>query len=471
MDLPKEKIRRVLIVDDEYMIIEGLKKMIDWQGLSLELAGTAQHGAEALTIVESEPLDIILTDINMPRMNGLDFIAQVKTINPEIGFIFISGYEKFDYVKQGLSLGASEYLLKPINKVELHQSLLKLKAQLDKSSNQVSEAYLKKQKIADWLQDVDASYQAPPIQGPSFDFYFLSMEASWDKDQLLDYYHLSPDWLLVGRVDGLFVVLSLGGQGQIRGNLEYKLTGLSAWQVHQTYLQVRKKMRNLSFYIYEDNKSDRLAYLTDLKGLNDLDLDLGKLMTQILQAIEASQFSKVPNMLDQLKTQFIKQAVNRDEAIQMVQVFTKTYDGVQEATDFQNVDQLFDHVLSHIQHYQHQLSFDRLHPTLQAVLQYVEDHYHEDISLSSLADQLHMNVMYLGQIFKREMGTSFSKYINKFRIDKAKDLLVKSHLSIAEISLAVGYQNQAYFYRIFKDIEGLSPKEYRHNHIEKLSET
>src|SRR5699024_5064869 len=98
---------RVLMVDDEFMILKGLERMIDWEGLGLQLAATASHGEEALAVINQQSIDIIITDINMPRLSGIEFIEQVKNQEHRIEFIFISGYEKFEYVKSGISLGAS----------------------------------------------------------------------------------------------------------------------------------------------------------------------------------------------------------------------------------------------------------------------------------------------------------------------------------------------------------------------------
>ena len=114
---------RVLIVDDEYMIVKGLERLIRWQELGLQLAGTAGNGQEALDLMSHQAVDIVITDVNMPNVTGIDFISQAKELGQDFVFIFVSGYQEFEYVKRGMELGAKNYLLKPIDKVELHRVL------------------------------------------------------------------------------------------------------------------------------------------------------------------------------------------------------------------------------------------------------------------------------------------------------------------------------------------------------------
>ncbi|WP_313468511.1 response regulator, partial [Carnobacterium sp.] len=114
---------KVLLVDDEYMILVGLQKLIDWESLGMEIAGTARNGKKALDFIAEHPVDIILTDVTMPVLSGIDFIREAQKIAEPFKFIILSGYQEFEYVKSGMHLGASNYLLKPIDKEELYHSL------------------------------------------------------------------------------------------------------------------------------------------------------------------------------------------------------------------------------------------------------------------------------------------------------------------------------------------------------------
>lgn len=121
----------VLIVDDEYIIRDGLARSLDWPSLGFDAIETAEHGLEALEMIEMHKPDLILTDVRMPFMDGLELIRQVQKKYFGIFFIIISGHEEFSYAKTALQLDAFDYILKPINLVELEQVIKRAKAHID----------------------------------------------------------------------------------------------------------------------------------------------------------------------------------------------------------------------------------------------------------------------------------------------------------------------------------------------------
>lgn len=117
---------RVLIVDDEYRIAMLIKKLIKWDEIGLECINVVDNGETAYNIIQEENPDIVITDIRMPKINGLDLIKMTKEINNTAKFIVISGYKEFEYAHKALQYGVNDYLLKPINEVELNKVLAKL---------------------------------------------------------------------------------------------------------------------------------------------------------------------------------------------------------------------------------------------------------------------------------------------------------------------------------------------------------
>lgn len=111
---------KAVLIDDEYIVVEGLKSIINWNELGVEVIGTAADGISGLELIENEKPDIIFTDITMPRMNGLTLIEKAKKVVPDAVFIIFSGYNEFEYARKAISLGVIDYLDKPvtINKVE-----------------------------------------------------------------------------------------------------------------------------------------------------------------------------------------------------------------------------------------------------------------------------------------------------------------------------------------------------------------
>lgn len=129
----------LLIVDDEPMIRKGIKTLIDFDALKINAVFEAENGIEALEIVKNNKVDLILADINMPKMNGLDFVANVKQLSPNTRIAMITGYDSLDYAITALKLGVDDYVLKPVSKVDIIAILNKLMDKL-KTSNQEREA-------------------------------------------------------------------------------------------------------------------------------------------------------------------------------------------------------------------------------------------------------------------------------------------------------------------------------------------
>ncbi len=114
---------KVMIVDDEPLILKGLRAIIDWQQLGLQITSQAASGEQAMEAFLEEETDIIITDIRMPGMSGLELIETVRSIDPGVKFIVLSGYDDFQYVKEGMKYGIENYLLKPIDVEELEATL------------------------------------------------------------------------------------------------------------------------------------------------------------------------------------------------------------------------------------------------------------------------------------------------------------------------------------------------------------
>ncbi|HEX3028771.1 MAG TPA: response regulator [Clostridia bacterium] len=127
---------KIFIADDDPFILEGIKHILHWEEFGIEIIGTASNGAQALEALKKESADILITDIKMPKMNGLELIKRVRDTNPATRFIILSGYDDFEYLKESIKLGIENYILKPINSEELEKTIT---STLDKISKDESE--------------------------------------------------------------------------------------------------------------------------------------------------------------------------------------------------------------------------------------------------------------------------------------------------------------------------------------------
>lgn len=123
-------VARVLIVDDEYYFRQLLIRLVDWEAAGFEVAAEADDGSAALQIIGVQTIDLIITDIEMPNMNGLEFIQEVRKLNSAAKLIFITSYDNFSYAQQAISLGADHYLLKPVDEDAVEQALRTIRTQL-----------------------------------------------------------------------------------------------------------------------------------------------------------------------------------------------------------------------------------------------------------------------------------------------------------------------------------------------------
>ena len=129
----------VFAVDDEPIVLEGIRSKIDWEGSGFTFAGEATDGEIALSMIQEIKPDILITDIKMPFMDGLQLSEAIKRTQPWIKIIILSGHDEFDYAKKAISIGIEDYLLKPFTPDELLASLNKTASQIDKERKQLSD--------------------------------------------------------------------------------------------------------------------------------------------------------------------------------------------------------------------------------------------------------------------------------------------------------------------------------------------
>ena len=128
---------KILIVDDEPIICQGLSQTIPWENYDIEVVGAVYNGKEAINQISIHPeIDIVITDIRMPNVDGLELSAFIKTNFPNIRVIIISGYDDFEYAKRAIKLGVKDYLLKPVDIDELVDNVKKITTEIEKERRQ-----------------------------------------------------------------------------------------------------------------------------------------------------------------------------------------------------------------------------------------------------------------------------------------------------------------------------------------------
>ena len=155
----------VLIVDDEPIVLEGIRTTIDWENSNFSFAGEASDGEIALSMIQEIKPDILITDIKMPFMDGLALSAAIKKIQPWIKIIILSGHDEFDYAKKAISIGIEDYLLKPFTSKEIILSLQKAAERIDRERNQLSDINRMKEELKSSEKIVQRDFLSAVVHG------------------------------------------------------------------------------------------------------------------------------------------------------------------------------------------------------------------------------------------------------------------------------------------------------------------
>lgn len=473
---------KVLLVDDEYMIPMGLKKIINWESLGFEVANTAESANEALSILEEQPVDLIITDVTMPEMNGLEFIEVAQKQQYEFEFMILSGYQEFSYLKSGLQLGAVNYLMKPVNKQELTDTLQKVKKRLDQQNNQKNQQEVYQENLlVQWLNDeleeqgeeevlqllgVDADWTVMLIQ---IDRSYPHSLAHWLNRQGQHFY-FQRNW---GDAS-LFTILYKGSQEEnLYDYLEQNFPpeawwmsvgehGVATEDTPASYQMVKNNLQLHQFYNHTERiiRADKLPkqeQLVDFSEFNRLlrNNQLNEAEMSLEQIFKQMQYSEMAPEKARQVAFLLFMDIRRELLLLEDEEYLAVIQKVNEA---HHIDELKGLLIQTLKKQQEQTAYSE---NVLQVIQMIQERFQEELTLKDVANQLYLNAMYLGQLFKKETKKSFSQYLNHFRVDKAKQLLASSEYNINEVAQMIGYNNTTYFSKKFKKIVGMTPKEYR----------
>lgn len=412
---------RLLAVDDEPFITEGLKHIIDWEEYGIELTGTASNGVEALELIKSLGADILITDIKMPKMSGLELIQRVKKIAPNTRFIVLSGYDDFEYLKESIKLGIENYLLKPVNCEELEETIInvrnKIEAQaIQKSYSDKDVDIIRNNILYRWA--TGSINQLELVERAAF--LDIPLEASKYVVCILRLFINPPvEQALMQKAQELCSELKSFGQGlgfcTPENNMVFIMGGLEeAFKLAEQYTNNFKEIPDIKYFFTIGSEENDYNFVSR-SYFNAMELQRYSLVMPCNSVLEYNSFIKNDHM-EETARRLMELSREKGESI---------------------------------------------NPIIKRILDYVKINYSKDISLKILANDLNTNANYLGQLFKEETNEHFSDYLNIIRINKAKELLKNTVRSTKDISDAVGYRDVNYFYKTFKKYSGVSPSDFR----------
>ena len=523
---------KVVVADDETRVCKLVLMLADWGRLGMEVVGTASNGLEALELVHLHHPDILITDMRMPGLHGLELIQQAKAEQPRLEIVIISGYAHFEYAQSAIKHGVGDYLLKPIQKDELNATLEKLGARCRERSESASAvAHLRESRREDldrlWdqlLGDLaEGSLKAPTAEvlreryhvetGPGlFQMFLLKLdyETGAFSPASLDIVREKAEKLFRAAVPPLCHQMLLSfrppwGRGflnfpakqrdGVRRALREALNQLAAQQSLFGPIEFSLAMGKAVSRPEELPESLRSAYDVAAERLVEgtgrllenaprpSALGEGKLLERYGRAAEHAAESLSPEEARAAAELLEAGAASASDArgralldlassaghLFVLRLGMEDREAVLREFDrdlgqCSRVPQLFAR-LRRLQDEQLALALQRreseaIRP-IRTAKQYIQQHYSQAITLEDVCAATGFSVSYFSAMFKKETGEGFSKYLTRVRIDRAKELLQQTDLSVADVCAQVGYGDLKHFTQTFKKVSGLSPAQYR----------
>ncbi|MDI9217033.1 MULTISPECIES: response regulator [Clostridium] len=394
---------KVLIADDEPRIRRGIKSIITWKEEEVELVGEAEDGEEALQLAIEKKPDILLLDICMPFLNGIQLIEELNKVlcNPVV--IIISGHDEFNYAQAALRLRAFDYILKPIDRENFNNVFIKAKDEVilrskknakESFKNMVFEnniSYLKDSFFKDWLNG--------KLEADELKIRMDNFNINYSNNKAL----------------ALIKILEKNFVGIVNKN-ERELISYGVVNISKDFMS---SFKNLYVFQYS---SSRVVILCDVESI--------RVWKEVLINLE-----------EKISTLFKIDIIIEKSLL---------------SNNPMEIKDTFDKLKSNI------LEKSKKTPIVLEVEKYIAKNYgDENLSIEKLSNKLGISQTYLTRLLKKELGMNFIDYLTYIRIQNSIELMKEPSIKIYEISRLVGYSTQHYFSSVFKKHMGMSPNDYR----------
>lgn len=389
---------KILIADDEPKIRRGLHAQIDRLGLPCEVCAEAEDGEIALEAAERLRPDILLVDINMPFVNGLDFIEALRRTRADARVILITGYEEFEYARRALELDVHAYLLKPINVEELRRAVETAIDQLEVSRQRNRHFEWAIAQIGNRREFLREEFLRDAVSG--------RLEADEIREFRVYFDFPEPERMML-------MLISARSSAAREKPWQHTLRQYALQDALQEGPELRYRC------LFSDDRGNVLL-------LYDAPPELDARLAEAVHAALGGELG----LTVQLETEPVTRLTRIAEA----------YDSAMERM----------------------LSSAQLSPIVEGAKAYIAAHHSDpDLSLMEVAEALNVHPAYLSRTMKQELGMPFAKYLTNVRIGKAVQLMRDPSIRIWKVAEMVGYSGGNYFSAAFKKVLGVSPADYR----------
>ncbi|BBH22043.1 hypothetical protein Back11_33880 [Paenibacillus baekrokdamisoli] len=407
---------KILVVDDEYLVRMGICQTIDWAEHGVQIIGQASNGEEGLELALLHKPDVIITDVRMPYMNGLEFIAKVKENKLHAGIIVLSGYDEFQYAQTAMQHGASTYLLKPVDIEKLAESVREIGHEVrERQSNTVRLERLNKE---------------------------------------------------VGAIIHQFWLDLLFGSFPESEEIEEKARMLNlAWEEAESLTVTVISLKKLE----ESSPIDTLNFqqriiAEQLEAYSIIPLALIRTMPEqwaIVSRLREEEGASLA-LIRSFGTQLVQASKGQSAYTLSVGIGTPAgnWENIHASYESASLAALrassgMDSVL-----YADEQSEAKYRREIRAALAYIRTHYANNVTVEMVAADVYVSPTHLMHLFRKELNKTFSECLTEYRIEVAKQMLHNPKYRVYEVGSLVGFGDSKYFSQVFKKMTGMPPSEY-----------
>lgn len=485
-------IYHVLIVDDEPIVRQGLIQF-EWESYGFEAVHACNNGREALQWLNANQVELVVTDIKMPGMDGVELSGKIRELYPDTMVLLLTGYNEFTYAQQAIKNGVFDYLLKPASDEDFEQVLGKaykhLRDREEKKRMQDTMIYhflLRHQVKDSQFSMEDLNLDRYPEHPFHLVLAYLSNErveaATLERLEQYKFVQLNKrEWVVLASEDemqhisqdvetwGVELGISFSKPNRNDIPTAYREAGIA---LSRKFLHVDQHVFHYSESASEENQ---LLVVTDI---------LKKIMNwnTRIQGSTAKQMKQfLSSLVEEIRVKGLSVPYIKQLMVSLISVLEKELSIVPffpvDAWDRQKEiflnavgtaqhldvieDCLYTGICEFMENLFHRNAQAKESEKLQEVLDYIHAHYHEVVSLDVISEVFRMHPANFSKWFKENKGNTFVDFLTRYRIDKSKQLLEQTDLKLLQIAEAVGFQDARYFGQVFKKQVDLTPGEYR----------
>jgi len=528
---------RAIIVDDEELVCKGLRKYFDWNQHNILILSDFPDGLKAYQYVQENPIDLLITDVRMPHMDGITLARNVREIYPDVKIIFVSGYDDVTYLKNALKVDAIDYILKSIDLDELKETVSRVvkimdaenarKKELAEMEELLNQSFPLLQErllltlIRDELEDHahirehleflniplddERTYCVLVLQ---LQRYYSQYSGMTERERQLISLKIQEECKRIGMKHGETVCF------KSRTSEYVMIISLDEEDYEDNLIQVSEEIQAFireyldgSVYIgissmFTGLKNIKTAYENAVNAISNryllddrLQISMDKFVTDsemkdfrekarksLQECLSQGDPEKVAEILNELFAQIGEAFDNNDQQNLMIfllllptqlindlKIQTKNAYSNQKAImeqflcckDFHEQCVLIQSLYRQVAAMMQSLSKTHSHAIVDQVRRIIEERYKEQISITTLAEEVYLTPTYLCVLFKQTTGSTINEYLTTTRLEKAKQLLSDPSFKLYDVCYEVGYLSPSYFSRLFKKYVGISPSEYR----------